>query len=117
MKRIGLPADESGSNARYYALIDVYELAKKTYGEEFSAWLAHSLEEIDFLYKLTQQEGVVLMYGPGFSAPPERLRVSLANLPQPGLHRDWPPHPGIAEKLSRAFRTPALIKKTAGRAQ
>ena len=81
MKRIGLPADESGSNARYYALIDVYELAKKTYGEEFSAWLAHSFEEIDFLYKLTQQEGVVLMYGPGFSAPAGTLRDSLANLP------------------------------------
>jgi aspartate 4-decarboxylase len=81
MKAIGMPTDDNLGNAKYYTLIDVYKIAQNTYGNEFTTWLARNFEEIDFLYKLTYQEGVVLMYGPGFDAPAGTLRVSLANLP------------------------------------
>jgi len=36
--------------------------------------------EIDILNDLAGRVGVVLMYGPGFSAPEGTVRVSLANL-------------------------------------
>ena len=36
--------------------------------------------EIDFLNDLAYRKGVVLMYGPGFSAPDGTVRISLANL-------------------------------------
>jgi len=80
MDALGLEADESASNARYYTLIDVYALAEAEYGEDFLAWLRAEKTEIDFLNDLAGRKGVVLMYGPGFSAPEGTVRVSLANL-------------------------------------
>ena len=80
MEALGLPADESGSNARYYTLVDVPGLAESRYGEDFAEWLLESRTEIDFLNDLAARKGVVLMYGPGFSAPEGTVRISLANL-------------------------------------
>ena len=74
------PADESAANARYYTLIDVYALVEAEYGEDLLLWLQDEKTEIDFLNDLAARKGVVLMYGPGFSAPDGTVRVSLANL-------------------------------------
>jgi aspartate 4-decarboxylase len=40
----------------------------------------HGGNSIDFLNDLAKRKGVVLMYGPGFSAPDGMVRISLANL-------------------------------------
>ena len=77
---LGLPADESGGNAAYYALVDVTAIAADRYGEDFAAWMWETRSEIDFLNDLAALKGVVLMYGPGFSAPEGTVRISLANL-------------------------------------
>lgn len=79
-KALGLPADDSDLNAEYYTLIDILALAKNRYGEEFARWLQESRTEIVFLDELAAKKGVVLMYGPGFSAPEGTVRISLANL-------------------------------------
>ena len=80
MNALGLAADESAANAQYYTLIDVYALVEADYGEDFLHWLQDEKTEIDFLNDLAARKGVVLMYGPGFSAPEGTVRVSLANL-------------------------------------
>lgn len=80
MKALGLSADESAQNAQYYTLVDVLKLAESRYGADFAAWLTESRTEIDFLNDLAGKKGVVLMYGPGFSAPDGTVRISLANL-------------------------------------
>ena len=80
MEALGLEADESAANARYYTLIDVYDLVEAEYGEDLLTWLREEKTEIDFLNDLAGRKGVVLMYGPGFSAPDGTVRVSLANL-------------------------------------
>ncbi|HAD19472.1 MAG TPA: aspartate 4-decarboxylase [Lachnospiraceae bacterium] len=80
MNALGLPADESAQNAQYYTLVDVLDLAATRYEEDFSEWLKESRTEIDFLNDLAGKKGVVLMYGPGFSAPEGTVRISLANL-------------------------------------
>ena len=72
--------DESATNAQYYTLVDVYDLAEAEYGAEFVDWLKAEKTEIEFLNDLAGRKGVVLMYGPGFSAPDGTVRVSLANL-------------------------------------
>ena len=77
---LGLAADESAANAQYYTLIDVYALVEAEYGGDFLQWLQDEKTEIDFLNDLAARKGVVLMYGPGFSAPEGTVRVSLANL-------------------------------------
>lgn len=80
MNALGLTPDESASNAQYYSLIDVYGLVEREYGPEFLQWLKAEKAEIDFLNDLAGRKGVVLMYGPGFSAPDGTVRISLANL-------------------------------------
>ena len=80
MAALALPADDSAQNAQYYTLVDVLTLAESRYGADFAAWLKKSRTEIDFLNDLARKEGVVLMYGPGFSAPEGTVRISLANL-------------------------------------
>ena len=50
------------------------------YGEDLLRWLQEEKTQIDFLNDLARYKGVVLMYGPGFSAPEGTIRVSLANL-------------------------------------
>ena len=80
MNALGLTPDESASNTQYYTLIDVYGLVEQEYGPEFLQWLKAEKTEIDFLNDLAGRKGVVLMYGPGFSAPDGTVRVSLANL-------------------------------------
>ena len=80
MDALGMEADECSANAYYYALIDLKALTAKHYGEDFSAWMTESVDEIDFLNSLAGKYGVVLMYGPGFDAPDGTVRISLANL-------------------------------------
>ena len=80
MDALGLEKDESEANARYYTLIDVYALVEAEYGGELLDWLREEKTEIDFLNDLAGRKGVVLMYGPGFSAPDGTVRISLANL-------------------------------------
>ena len=80
MTALGLPADDSTQNAQYYTLVNVQALAESRYGADFAAWLTESRTEIDFLNDLAGKKGVVLMYGPGFSAPEGTVRISLANL-------------------------------------
>ena len=80
MTALGLPVDESAQNAQYYTLVDVLALAENRYGADFALWLKDSRTEIEFLNDLAEKKGVVLMYGPGFSAPEGTVRISLANL-------------------------------------
>ena len=80
MNALELPADDSAQNAQYYTLVDVLTIAANRYEADFADWLQTSRTEIDFLNDLAAKKGVVLMYGPGFSAPEGTVRISLANL-------------------------------------
>lgn len=80
MDALGMEADESDTNAYYYTLIDLKSLTAAHYGEDFSMWMSENVDELDFLNSLAEEYGVVLMYGPGFDAPENTVRVSLANL-------------------------------------
>ncbi len=79
MNELHLPVDASNENARYYTLIDVNEVIKKNYDEDFANWKIANKSDIQFLNDLAKKKGVVLMYGPGFDAQPGTVRISLAN--------------------------------------
>ena len=66
---------------RYYATIDIPALARSRYGDAFADWLLASFEPIDFVVRLAEERGIVLLDGGGFDAPKMSVRVSLANLP------------------------------------
>jgi aspartate 4-decarboxylase len=77
--RLAPPADPLLT--RYYATIDIPALARARYGDAFADWLAASFEPIDFVVRLAEERGIVLLDGGGFDAPRMSVRVSLANLP------------------------------------
>ena len=78
---LGIDEDNSKENAKYYSLIDIYALAEGHYNSDFRKYLENGFEPIDFLLKLAEKNGVVLMGGVGFGATPGTLRISEANLP------------------------------------
>ena len=75
------PKDPSRLNAKYYALVDIYQLAERRYGSAFKLYLMDQFEELDFLVQLAEKEEVVLMDGVGFGTKAGEIRISNANLP------------------------------------
>lgn len=71
---------DSPLNSKYYSLIDIYSLAEQYYDKKFANWLKDNFEQVDFLFKLAKNNGVVLMDGVGFGTKPGILRISQANL-------------------------------------
>lgn len=78
---VGLAAPEDPRLTGYYATIDIPALARARYGAAFADWLRASFEPIDFVVRLAEERGIVLLDGGGFDAPQMSVRVSLANLP------------------------------------
>ncbi len=68
------------NNVQYYALIDLQELGATLYGAEFSAWFSDRNGGTNFVFRLAEETGVVLLPGSGFEALESSVRVSLANL-------------------------------------
>lgn len=81
----------------YYATLDIPALARSRYGADFAEWLTASFEPIDFVVRLAEERGIVLLDGGGFDAPRMSVRVSLANLPDDAYE---PIGRGIAELLA-----------------
>ncbi|MGH1648882.1 bifunctional aspartate transaminase/aspartate 4-decarboxylase [Enterococcus gilvus] len=80
-KGLKIEKNPSKENSKYYSLIDIYGLAEELYGSAFKDYLVDNFEQVDFLYNLSEKNGVVLMDGVGFGTQPGELRVSEANLP------------------------------------
>lgn len=78
---IGIDCPQDPYGAHYYTIIDIPKLAKNRYNQEFSDYLVHTFEPIDFVVRLAEERAVVLLDGGGFDAPNMSVRVSLANLP------------------------------------
>jgi aspartate 4-decarboxylase len=77
---IGIDCPRDPLGAHYYTIINIPELAKNRYGQEFSDYLVKTFEPIDFVMRLAELRSVVLLDGGGFDAPNMSVRVSLANL-------------------------------------
>jgi aspartate 4-decarboxylase len=77
----GIPPPPDAHCTSYYATIDIPALARTRHGAAFAAWLKASFPPIDFVVRLAEQKGIVLLDGGGFDAPQMSVRVSLANLP------------------------------------
>ncbi len=93
----GLAPPDDPLLTRYYASLDIPALARARYGDAFAEWLLASFEPIDFVVRLAEERGIVLLDGGGFDAPRMSVRVSLANLPDEAYE---PIGRGIAELLA-----------------
>ena len=77
---MGIRATHEFNDVNYYTLIDLQELGGTLYGPEFEAWFVKSDLGTNFLFRLAQETGVVLLPGKGFEVVDTSARVSLANL-------------------------------------
>ncbi|HZK53465.1 MAG TPA: bifunctional aspartate transaminase/aspartate 4-decarboxylase [Desulfosporosinus sp.] len=103
---LGIKEDNTRENAKYYALIDIYNLAERLYGKDLATYIRKNFVGIDFLLKLAKEDGVVLMEGMGFAASPGTLRVSQANLPDDA-------YPKIARRIKALLKEyDALMKSS-----
>ena len=80
----GLACPQDPRQTHYYTTLDIPALAARRYGDAFARWLVERFEPIDFVVRLAEEHGIVLLDGGGFDAPRMSVRVSLANLPDDG---------------------------------
>jgi aspartate 4-decarboxylase len=83
----GLAPPDDPLHTHYYVSVDIPHLARTRYGSEFADWLKRSFEPIDFVVRLAEERGIVLLDGGGFEAPQMTVRISLANLPDEAYER------------------------------
>jgi aspartate 4-decarboxylase len=78
---LGIPLPpEDPMRGWYYVELDFMVWAKIMYGDGFCKYMTSNYEPVDFLFRLAEKSGVVLMDGGGFGGPPWSIRISLANL-------------------------------------
>ncbi len=75
-----LPAPDDAGLTRYYALIDIKDMARKRHGAA-AAKALDSRPPLELLFKLAEEHMTICLPGAGFAGPDWSLRVALANLP------------------------------------
>ena len=79
-RELGIEQDSDPNAVDYYTLLDLEEIARKLYGEEFAAWVLKRSAAGDFLFRIADETGIVLLPGRGFGTKQPAGRASLANL-------------------------------------
>ena len=79
-KTLGLPLDYDKTATNYYAIIDLFELARDRYSSQFADWMIKNYNALAFVFALADKESVVILPGAGFDASSWSVRISLANL-------------------------------------
>ena len=77
---MGVKPVREPNDVNYYTLINLKRLSERLYGEAFSTWFVDNRKGYDFLFRLAEETGVVLLPGKGFEVVDASARVSLANL-------------------------------------
>ncbi|MDP5219494.1 bifunctional aspartate transaminase/aspartate 4-decarboxylase [Ruegeria sp. 2205SS24-7] len=79
-KHMGTVLELDDNDIAYYTLIDLKKLAARLHGGDFATWFEVNNKATDFLFRLADETGVVLLPGKGFEVVDPSARVSLANL-------------------------------------
>ncbi len=80
MRSIGIEPEFDENAVDYYTLLDLQRLGEHFYNKEFGEWMLTNKEDIDFLFTIARECGVVMLPGNGFDDSHPSARVSLANL-------------------------------------
>lgn len=67
-------------DAAYYTELNLLDLAKEIYDNNFSEYLEANYRPLDIIYTLANNFSIILLNGDGFASSEWSLRVSLANL-------------------------------------
>jgi aspartate 4-decarboxylase len=80
VEALGVTVEDDPNRVGYYADLDLEAWGRRTFGEEFIAYLEAHHDPLDIVLALARKRGTVLLNGGGFEGPPWAARVSLANL-------------------------------------
>lgn len=85
-QNIDLPEESEGNEGSegntvgYYTLLDLRLLSSRLYGQDFADWFMGRHSCAEFLFRLADETGIVLLPATGFDVHVPAVRVSLANL-------------------------------------
>jgi len=79
-RELGLEPIENKNAVDYYTLLDLEDIARKLYGDEFAVWVKAKSSAGDLLFRIAEETGIVLLPGRGFGTKQPAGRASLANL-------------------------------------
>ncbi|KEQ15326.1 aspartate aminotransferase [Endozoicomonas montiporae] len=79
-QNIGLPQPLADDVVGYYTLLDLELLACGLHGQAFADWFVGRHSCAEFLFRLADETGIVLLPAAGFDVRAPAVRVSLANL-------------------------------------
>ena len=72
---------QDANDVGYYEILNLDALGEELYNAEFGQWILDTIDANEFLFRLADESGVVLMPGKGFGVNDSpSVRVSLANL-------------------------------------
>jgi aspartate 4-decarboxylase len=117
---LGIPLPpEDPMRGWYYVELDFMVWAKVMYGDAFCKYMTSNYEPVDFLFRLAEKSGVVLMDGGGFGGPPWSIRISLANLDDGDYAKIGKYMVECATEYVEAWKASELVRSgpTAGKGQ
>jgi len=80
MQSIGVDPAKDDNAVEYYTLLDLQLLGEHFYSKEFGEWIVENKKDLEFLFIIAKECGVVMLPGNGFDDSHPSARVSLANL-------------------------------------
>ncbi|MFH1643910.1 MAG: bifunctional aspartate transaminase/aspartate 4-decarboxylase [bacterium] len=80
-KNLKVKLEKGPEHTYYYTLLNLGEMAKDQYGQNFANYLTKNFTAIDFLFRLAKEKYTICLPGQGFAGPKWSIRIALANLP------------------------------------
>jgi aspartate 4-decarboxylase len=71
---------DNPNSVDYYTLLDLEDISRKLYGDEFAKWVKEKFSTNELLFRIADETGIVLLPGKGFGTQQPTGRASLANL-------------------------------------
>ena len=79
-RTLGMPTRDDVNSVDYYTLVNLEDVCRNLYGDDFAEWVLETQNPTDILFTIADETGIVLLPGSGFGVQHPSGRVSLANL-------------------------------------
>lgn len=103
-RELGLEPIENKNAVDYYTLLDLEDIARKLYGDEFAVWVKAKSSAGDLLFRIAEETGIVLLPGRGFGTKQPAGRASLANLNEYEYANIGRALKGLADQMYAEFK-------------
>lgn len=103
-RELGIEPVENSNSVDYYTLLDLEDITRKLYGDDFALWVKERSSAGDLLFRIAEETGIVLLPGRGFGTRQPAGRASLANLNEYEYARIGQALKGLAEQMYGEYK-------------